>query len=320
MNRKQPPKPVFALIGPTASGKTAISIELARSFGAEIVSCDSRQIYKFMDIGTAKPDALERRGVPHHLIDVITPDLSFSYAEFADAAEKAIDEIYSGGAVPLIVGGTGFYLDGLVNGVSMVPEFDGDDVRALREKLELSDNSALVTMLSKLDPASAGRIKFNDRQRLVRAVIVSKLAGRPFSSFKDLKSPSGRYNYFIYGLTKERDLLYNSINLRVEVMFQKGLLDEAASLLRAGYTEIMPGMKTIGYQECVALLRGKTSFSDTVSLIKQHTRNYAKRQETYFRRFEVSEWYSRDDSAGTDSRIKDSLSRHIEKLLRGAVR
>ncbi len=307
---------VFVLIGPTATGKTAISIELARMFGAEIISCDSRQIYKYMDIGTAKPTAEELALAPHHLIDLITPDRFFSYADFAAAAEKKIDEITARGKMAFITGGTGFYLDGLINGVSEIPELDQEKTGDLRLELEMKDSAELVTKLRKLDIDSAGRIKPNDRQRLIRAIIVSSLSGKPFSHFKDIKKRSEKYKYLIFGLTKPRELLYNNIGLRVDIMFKKGLLDEVRGLLKMGYTGLMPGMKTIGYQECVDLLEKGLALADAAELIKQHTRNYAKRQETYFKKIDVLNWYVRDGAPVTDGKIYDSLKKNIEKSLR----
>ena len=304
---------VFVLIGPTATGKTAISIELARQFGAEIISCDSRQIYKFMDIGTAKPTAEELALAPHHLIDLITPDRFFSYADFAAEAEKKLDEITARGKTAFIVGGTGFYLDGLINGVSEIPEMDQEKTGKLRLELEMKDSAELVTILRKLDIDSAGRIKPNDRQRLIRAIVVSSLSGKPFSHFKDIKTRSEKYKYLIFGLTKPRDLLYNNIGLRVDTMFKKGLLDEVRGLLKMGYTGLMPGMKTIGYQECVDHLEKCLPLADAAELIKQHTRNYAKRQETYFKKIDVLNWYVRDGEPVTDRKICDSLKQNIEK-------
>ncbi|HNY13246.1 MAG TPA: tRNA (adenosine(37)-N6)-dimethylallyltransferase MiaA [Candidatus Wallbacteria bacterium] len=314
MPQKANDKPsVFVLIGPTATGKTAISIELARSFGAEIISCDSRQIYKHMDIGTAKPTAEELAQAPHHLIDLITPDRFFSYADFAAEAEKKLDEITARGKMAFIVGGTGFYLDGLINGVSEIPEMDQEKTENLRLELEMMDSAELVTILRKIDMTSAGRIKPNDRQRLIRAIIVSRLSGKPFSHFKDIKKKSEKYKYLIFGLTKPRELLYNNIGLRVDIMFKKGLLDEVRGLVKMGYTGLMPGMKTIGYQECVDHIEKGLPLAEVVELIKQHTRNYAKRQETYFKKIDVSNWYVRDGEPETDGKIYDSLKQNIEK-------
>lgn len=307
---------VVALIGPTASGKTAISIELAKLFNAEIISCDSRQIYKLMDIGTAKPNTEEMQGIRHHLIDIIYPDSSFSYADFASCAAPIIKEILGRGKVPFIVGGTGFYLDGLVNGVSAIPEVGENKLKNLREELELLETAKLVSMLNKLDPESAARIKFNDRQRLVRAISVSELTGRPFSSFKDKKIINNNYNYLIIGLTKARELLYNSINLRVEVMFKNGLLNEVESLLNSGYGELAPGMKTIGYQECVEFFYGRKTKDEAMAMIKQNTRNYAKRQETYFKRFKIDNWFNKDENKSNDKKIFERMARLIENHIK----
>ncbi|HOD39786.1 MAG TPA: tRNA (adenosine(37)-N6)-dimethylallyltransferase MiaA, partial [Candidatus Wallbacteria bacterium] len=182
-HKKHETQTVPVIVGPTASGKTALAIKIAQKFDAEIISCDSRQIYKYMDIGTAKPSRGELDAVNHHLIDIITPDRSFSYADFAACAAEKIKEITGRKKLPLIVGGTGFYLDGLVNGISQIPEMDPSLTLKMRDELELKETPFLVSELMKLDMDSAARIKFNDRQRLVRAIIVSRLSGAPFSSY-----------------------------------------------------------------------------------------------------------------------------------------
>lgn len=304
---------VPVIVGPTASGKTALAVRLAREFDAEIVSCDSRQIYRFMDIGTAKPSAAELAAARHHLIDIITPDLSFSYADFADRAARTIGEILGRGKLPLIVGGTGFYLDGLVNGISQIPEMDPEAVRLMREELELRETAFLVSELRRLDIESASRIKFNDRQRLVRAIIVSRLSGAPFSAYRDAREKNNDYNYLFFGLTKSRELLYNNINSRVEGMFEAGLVNEVDSLLKMGYSSLMPGMKTIGYQECIEYLSGSLSFVEASDRIKQNTRNYAKRQLTYFKKFDFDNWFEKDDVTIDDDCVFESVAADISK-------
>ncbi len=304
---------VPVIIGPTASGKTALAVRIAEKFGAEIISCDSRQIYKYMNIGTAKPSACELAAAKHHLIDMITPDLSFSYADFAVEASQKIEEIVGRGRLPLLVGGTGFYLDGLVNGISKIPELDRDETRIIRENLELQNTAFLMSELQKVDMASAARIKFNDRQRLIRAIIVSKLSGAPFSSYKEEREKNNDYNYLIFGLTKVRELLYNNINSRVDKMFADGLIEEVSSLLKMGYTRFMPGMKTIGYQECIEFLSGRMSMAGAISLIKQNTRNYAKRQLTYFKRFNFNGWFEKNETGAETSKIYESIINEISK-------
>ena len=312
-NRKKINVPV--LIGPTASGKTSLAIKIALAAGAEIISCDSRQIYKKMDIGTAKPSVEELAMVKHHLIDIIDPSESFSYADFSRLAVEKIDKIIASGKVPFVVGGTGFYLDGLVNGVSMIPELDESGARIMRDELELKETAELVSILRKLDLASASRIKFNDRQRLIRAIIVSRLSGAPFSSFKDVRQKKDNYNYLIFGLTKPRQLLYNDINSRVDDMFNRGLVDEVSNLLKNGYTILMPAMKTIGYQECVEYLQGRVSSIEMSELIKQHTRNYAKRQITYFKKFSSARWLEAAGTAGSKERNFEAILLEIKKII-----
>ncbi|HBC75754.1 MAG: tRNA (adenosine(37)-N6)-dimethylallyltransferase MiaA [Candidatus Wallbacteria bacterium GWC2_49_35] len=306
-------KKIPVIVGPTASGKTALAVKIAKNFGAEIISCDSRQIYKFMDIGTAKPSAAQLAEVRHHLIDIITPDQSFSYADFAARAAETIKDILGRGKLPIIVGGTGFYLDGLINGISQIPELDQGEARRLRGELELRETAFLVSELRKLDMESASRIKFNDRQRLVRAIIVSKLSGAPFSSYKDVREKNNDYNYLIFGLTKSRELLYNNINSRVEQMFNDGLADEVGSLLKMGYCRLMPGMKSIGYQECIEYLNGTVTFPEAAERVKQNTRNYAKRQLTYFKKFEFYKWFEKDDISVDDFSVYEAVMDGISK-------
>lgn len=303
------------IIGPTASGKTAIAIKLALKINAEIISCDSRQVYKYMDIGTAKPTKLEQETVPHHLLDIITPDSSFSFADFANLAKKAIDQVINKGKIPLIVGGTGFYLDGLINGIPQF-EIDNNQAQILRQKLELKETTYLVNELIKLDIKAASKIKFNDRQRLIRAIIVSKLTGKPFSSFNDKKIKNNNYEYLIFGLTKPRNILYNDINRRVEEMIKLGLLDEVKSLLNMGYNQNMPGLKTIGYSECIDYLNGTFTFSEMLEKIKQHTRNYAKRQLTYFKKFTLFKWLERNENKVSDDEILQTLVLNIKNALK----
>ncbi len=306
-------KIIPVIVGPTASGKTALAVKAALNLDAEIISCDSRQIYKFMDIGTAKPSAAQLAAVKHHLIDIITPDRSFSHAEFAALAAGTIKDILGRGRLPIIVGGTGFYLDGLINGISQIPELDQEEARRMRGELELRETAFLVSELRKLDMESASRIKFNDRQRLVRAIIVSRLSGAPFSSYKDVREKNNDYNYLIFGLTKSRELLYNNINSRVEQMFDDGLADEVSSLLKMGYCRLMPGMKSIGYQECIEYLNGTLTFAEAAERVKQNTRNYAKRQLTYFKKFEFYKWFEKDDISVDDSSVYEAVMDDISK-------
>ncbi|HOT74643.1 MAG TPA: tRNA (adenosine(37)-N6)-dimethylallyltransferase MiaA [Candidatus Wallbacteria bacterium] len=311
--KKNETQTVPVIIGPTASGKTALAVRIAQKFDAEIISCDSRQIYKYMDIGTAKPSRGQLEAVKHHLIDIITPDRSFSYADFAAYAAEKIKEITERKKMPLIVGGTGFYLDGLVNGISQIPEMDPALTLKMRDELELKETSFLMSELMKLDMDSAARIKFNDRQRLVRAIIVSRLSGAPFSSYKDVREKNNDYNYLIFGLTKTRQLLYNNINLRVDEMFENGLVEEVAFLLKKGYSKLAPGMKSIGYQECIEYLNGSLTSSEAADMIKQNTRNYAKRQLTYFKRFSFEKWFEKDDASINDSGVYESIIADISK-------
>ncbi|MGL4731938.1 MAG: tRNA (adenosine(37)-N6)-dimethylallyltransferase MiaA [Clostridium sp.] len=277
---------ILVIGGPTAVGKTNLSIEIAKAINGEIISADSMQIYKNMDIGSAKVTEDERQGVQHHLIDVVNPDESFSVAEYKTLGDKAINDILNRGKVPIIAGGTGLYINALTCNMSFA---DGDKDLEYRDELDALankyGNEYLHGMLKDIDPISYNEIHFNNRKRVIRALEVYKLTGKPFSSYNlgnDMyNSP---YDIRYYVLNMNRDKLYDRINTRVDIMMENGLLDECIKLKEMGYTSSMQSMQGIGYKEILYYLDGAITLNEAVEMIKQGSRNYAKRQLTWFKK------------------------------------
>ncbi|MGM9934221.1 tRNA (adenosine(37)-N6)-dimethylallyltransferase MiaA [uncultured Clostridium sp.] len=277
---------LLVLGGPTAVGKTELSIKLASELNGEIISADSMQIYKYMDIGSAKVTEEEMDGVKHHLIDVIEPDVPFSVADFKEYGDKAIKEIISQNKFPIIAGGTGLYINSLTCNMTFTEAEKDDEYRLELEKLcEEKGNDYVHEMLKDIDPVSYREIHANNRKRVIRALEVYKLTGKPFSSYNAGEDfYKSDYDVYYYVLTMNREKLYERINKRVDIMMENGLLDECIKLKEMGYTSHMQSMQGIGYKEILYYLEGKISLEDAVNMIKQGSRNYAKRQLTWFRR------------------------------------
>ena len=277
---------ILAVVGPTASGKTALAVELAHLFDGEVICCDSMQIYREMSIGTAKPTEEEKRGVPHHLFDIKDPDEPFSAMEYATLAEEAVQDILSRGKLPVFCGGTGLYLDAFLRGG--MPDTPGADP-ALRDELaafaEAHGAEALHAELAAVDPESAALSHPNNLRRVIRALEIYKLTGVPKSEWdrRSREVPS-RYNAAVLGLVfQSRALLYDRIDRRVDIMLKDGLLEETRALLDAGVFERSPtAAAAIGYKELLPFLRGESALEDAVNELKTATRRYAKRQLTWF--------------------------------------
>ena len=277
---------VVAVVGPTASGKTALSIELAKKFGGEIVSCDSMQVYREMNIGTAKPDAAEMDGVKHHMLDFADPKQIYTCADYVRDAQKAIDEIVSNGKIPIICGGTGLSLESLLRGGSF-EETETDP--EYRQKLEaLADekgNEYIHEMLAKVDPESAAVTHFNNRKRVIRALEIYKCCGIAKSELdRRSRIPESKYDSLTIGLRfNNRELLYERINKRVDLMMETGLEEETRKLLNDGIFDSNGTAKqAIGYKELLGYIKGEMSYTDAVEQLKTATRRYAKRQMTWF--------------------------------------
>ena len=270
---------VIAIVGPTASGKTKLAIEMAQKLDTEIISADSRLVYKGFDIGTAKPTKEEQLLVKHHMIDVVEPEYDFSVADFADGASKVISELHAKNKVPIVVGGTGLYFRILLENYDM-PRVEANP--QLRAELENLSNEELFEKLSNIDKISAEKIHQNNRVRVIRALEVSLTTGKPFSSIKGVKE--NKYDVeWVFPEIESREILYNRINIRVDMMIKDGLVDETKNLLLK-HGRIKNLVNTIGYQEIIEYLDGNISIENAIEQIKQNTRRYAKRQLTWFRR------------------------------------
>lgn len=288
----------WVLTGPTASGKTALSIRLAKEFDCEIICMDSMQIYRGMDIGTAKPTIEEMEGVAHHMIDIVAPADSFSVAQYQEMAEACIEDIQARGKQPLLVGGTGLYLRALRTPMAMGGDAAADGaIRAELESIAAEDGGKqkLHDMLAAVDPDTAVRLHLNDVRRAVRALEVYRLTGIPFSKQPQLPT-DGRFSYRVATLTMDRSLLYSRIEKRVDQMIAQGLVDEVRRLLASGVPADCQAMKAIGYKEIVPFLRGGATWEETDYLLRLNTRHYAKRQLTWMRREEDVLWVDSTDA------------------------
>ena len=271
---------VIAVVGPTASGKTAFAVDLAEKIGGEIISADSRLVYKGFDIGTAKPTLDERRGIPHYMIDIAEPEVDYSAGLYVHEAKRIIEDIQSRGKVPIIAGGTGLYINILLMNYDL-PKVEPD--YELREALKLEED--LPAILAELDPETAQLIDKNDRKKLIRAIEIVKTTGKPIQRRKN----NPEYEIEWIGLNFPRDVLYDRINRRVDLMFEAGLIDETKNLLQK-HGRIPNLLYTIGYQEVIQYLDGLLTLGEAVDKLKQNTRRYAKRQLTWFRKNPAINW------------------------------
>lgn len=302
-------KNIVIIAGPTASGKTAISIELAKKINGEIISADSMQIYKYMDIGSAKPSFEERDGIPHHLMDVVDPSEEFSVALFRKLAGDRINDIISRNNLPIIVGGTGLYINSLTHSLDFTEA--AGDIEYREELLNLANtrgNDYIHEMLRTVDPEAYNRLHINDTKRIIRALEVYKHTGKTISQYQlESKNRDIEYNLAYFCLTMDRQKLYDRINKRVDIMFEMGLLDEVKKLKEMGYNKNMVSMQGIGYKEVLDYLDGLYSLEEVKDFIKQSSRRYAKRQLTWFRRDERINWIDIDKYNSTGEIINDII-------------
>ena len=281
---------VVVVVGPTASGKTSLAIELAKRLNGEIISADSMQIYKDMSIGTAKPTIEEMQGIPHYLLDFVEPNEDFNVAKYKEMAEEKIEEILSKGKLPIIVGGIGLYIDTLLKGIefSEVPR-DEDYCKELEKKVEQEGVNWLENELRKIDPDSANKIEKNNIRRMIRALEIYKVTGKTKTQL-DLESIKGpKYEYYVFGILWNREELYQRINYRVDVMLELGLIKEVEKIMQTkGFSKT--ALQGLGYKEVVNYLDGKITYEEMVEKIKMETRRYAKRQMTWFKRNDKIIW------------------------------
>lgn len=270
---------VIAVVGPTASGKTSLAIKLAKELNGEVVSADSRLVYKGFDIASAKPTHEEREGIPHHLIDIVEPEFDYSVGNYYRDAKKAIHDIISRGKTPIVAGGTGLYFRVLLENYNL-PEVETD--YKLREELDLREREDLLEELNELDPVTYERVKDANKRRIVRALEVIKLLNKPLSEVSIQKEPEFDVEWKM-PVINSREELYDRINKRVDIMVEQGLIEETQNLLKK-HGRIKNFTETIGYREILGYLDGYTTLEEALDKLKQHTRNYAKRQITWFRK------------------------------------
>lgn len=289
--------PLVILVGPTAVGKTAVALELAVKLGTEIISADSGQIYRGLDIGTAKPSVEEQRRVKHHLIDLVEPDQPYSVAEYQKAADRAIAELWNKGKLPFMVGGTGLYIKAVTDRYAFGEKGPSQKLRMkLQEKAGREGLEKLYLTLKKVDPKAASAIHPNDQKRIIRALEVYYGEGKPISRQAEETWPHhSPYQILIYGLKMDRSMLYRRIEQRVDLMLEQGFVEEVQRLFEKGYNEKIPAMQVLGYRQIGQYLQGRKSREETVDSIKKETRNLAKRQLTWFRREKNIQWLEISD-------------------------
>ncbi|CDR24481.1 tRNA (adenosine(37)-N6)-dimethylallyltransferase MiaA [Staphylococcus schweitzeri] len=296
MNREKPF--IVVIVGPTASGKTELSIELAKRIDGEIISGDSMQVYKHMDIGTAKVTPEEMDGVPHHLIDILNPDEAFSAFAFKNLAEALINDITSRGKIPIIAGGTGLYIQSLIYNYELEDETITPDeeiiVKKKMKEIEQLDNQQLHDYLAQFDAMSAENIHKNNRQRVLRAIEYYFKTKKLLSNRKKVQQFTENYDTLLIGIEMSRKTLYSRINKRVDIMLDHGLFKEVQQLVEQGY-ESCQSMQAIGYKELIPVINGQMIYEDAVNELKQHSRQYAKRQMTWFKNKMSVHWLNKEN-------------------------
>ena len=323
-------KPIIILTGPTAVGKTKASIELAKKIGGEIISADSMQVYKYMDIGSAKIRSEEMQGVPHYLIDELEPDEEFHVVRFQEMAKQAMEKIYANGHIPIVVGGTGFYIQALLYDIDFTEQ---EEDTALREHYaqiaKEQGNEVLPEMLAKekgaqylheelrkVDEKSAETIHANNVKRVIRALEFFKQTGQKISEHNETeRTKESPYDFCYFVLTDDRKLLYDRINLRVDQMVQDGLLEEVQSLKERGYTKDMVSMQGLGYKEILDYLDGDCTLEETIYILKRDTRHFAKRQLTWFRRERDVIWIDKSQYDHNEAKVVDMMITKIQERI-----
>ena len=301
---------IIVVCGPTGIGKTATAILLAEAYGGEIVSADSMQIYRYMEIGTAKPTAEEQGRVPHHMIDIITPEVPFDAARYEKMAREIIRDLHGRGKLPIVAGGTGFYIKALTSGLFDTVPVDPSVRQRLREEAATSGADALYQRLAACDPVSAERLHPNDTYRIVRALEVFETTGSPISSHhRRHQFREDPFRQLKIGLAMERDALYARIDARVDAMLQEGLLDEVRKLLDEGYAPSLKSMQSIGYRHMIEFIQGRLNWEEAVRTLKRDTRRYAKRQMAWFKAEADIHWLAPDRTEEMKQRIDSFLRR-----------
>ena len=308
---------IIILTGPTAVGKTELSIKLAKQINGEIISADSMQVYRGMDIGTAKITTKEMQGVRHHLIDCLDPDEEFNVAIFQEMAREAASDIITRGKVPVLTGGTAFYIQALLYGIDFNEEDHDDSFRNAMYEIGSNEDGKkkLHTMLSEVDKEYADTVHYNNMKRVVRALEYNHYTGRKFSEYnEEQRMREAEYDFCYFVLNDERTHLYERINNRVDIMVKNGLLDEVKALKEKGYSDTLVSMQGVGYKEIIAYLNGIITLEESIDLIKKNTRHFAKRQLTWFRKEEDVIWVDKQDYEYNDDEILEYMFSHMNRI------
>lgn len=304
-----PKEKVIVICGPTASGKTALSIELAKKINGEIVSADSMQIYKEMDIGTAKPTLDEKQGIPHYVMDCISPEQRFSVADYKKMAKEAIKNILEKGKRPIIVGGTGLYVDSLIYEIEY-PDIQLDEQyrKFLEKRVETEGLETLYYEAMKIDEEATKKISINDKKRILRILEIYNSTGKTKTQQeKESRKKEPEYDYHVFALEWNREFLYQRINKRVDIMIEQGLIEEVKSIIKQ-HKEFPTAMQGLGYKEVIEYLEGQTTKDEMIEKIKQETRRYAKRQLTWFRKNKQTIWLNGED------KIENNIQKILEDI------
>ncbi len=311
--------PLIVIAGPTATGKSALAVYLAKIFDTDVISADSMQVYKGMDIGTAKPSLEEMDGITHHMISIVEPDRRFSVGEYVRQVRPVIDSISGHGRIPIVAGGTGLYIRGLIDGLCDTPEADWEIRKRLFEEEEMHGKGYLYRRLNLVDPVSAGRMEANDTVRIVRALEVYEIAGVPISDIQDSHGfKEKQYNPVMVGLTMDRAKLYKKIEDRVDSMVKRGFEEEVRGLI-SSYGNSPPLMTGLGYKQFAGYLDGLHSREQAVSLLKRDTKRYAKRQFTWFNRDRRIKWYTVRDDFSHDEEIFEGVRTIVQHTERSSL-
>ncbi|MEG8946123.1 tRNA (adenosine(37)-N6)-dimethylallyltransferase MiaA [Rosettibacter firmus] len=292
---------VIVIVGPTCSGKTKVAINLALNLNTEIISADSRQIYKYLSIGTAKPSQKELMIVKHHFIDLLNPDEDYNVSRYEEDALKVIENLLSQNKIPIVAGGSGLYVKAIVDGIFNDVDVDEEFRRELKEKREKYGNEFLYNMLKDVDPISASKMLPQNWKRVMRALEVYHLTGKPIWHFHKEYKRNVDYDFLQFGLLWNRETLYKNIESRVDEMINAGLVEEVKNILSSGFTKNLNALNTVGYKEIISYLENEITLDEAISLIKRNTRRFAKRQMTWFRKDKRIKWINVNSSEELDN-------------------